>query len=160
MIFRFRVKIGYNKSCYLLILLKNLISAIKNYFIIENKLEKDLFLYSIMLMSSSLSLLFIFSLLGFVLKYNKDIKYIYQFLNSNKRSINNYILNRIGKFKYTWFFKVWKIIINVSYNFIVIKKDIKDIFRNKFITFQYYSFETLSRKMKSIKRHTFYYVLL
>lgn len=45
MIFRFMAKISYKNSQNAFIFLKNLISAIENFIIIDNKLEKNFPLY-------------------------------------------------------------------------------------------------------------------
>lgn len=132
MILRLKVKIGYKRSCNILILSKNLTSAIEDLFIINKKLEKDIHLQLITFITN-LTLLFILLLLDFVFKYDGNFKHIHYLSYPKNTLVNNYILNSKKNLKYTKFLEVFNLIVRIGCYFNIIKKDIKNMFKNIFI---------------------------
>lgn len=77
MILRFRVKIGYNGPYNIFILFKNRISAMRDLFIINNKLDKNIRPHQAVPIPCISRFLFISSLIGFVPKHDKGFQYIH-----------------------------------------------------------------------------------
>lgn len=104
----------------------------KKLFIIDNKFKDNLYLYQVIHIFETFISLFISFLLGFILNYNKNFQCIHIFNYLKRSFINNYILNSIDELKYTRFQQILNFIFKVNCHFII-KKDIKDEFRNMFI---------------------------
>lgn len=113
MILRLKVKIGYKRPCNILILSKNLTSAIENLFIINKKLEKDIYLQLITFITN-LTLPFILLLLDFVFKYDENFKHIHYLSYPKNTLVNNYILNSKKNLKYTMFLEVFNLIVRID----------------------------------------------
>ncbi len=102
MIFKFELKIDYKNPQNIFIFSKNLVSIIKNLFIIDNKFFKDIYLCQIVSIPS-LAIILIFSPLSFIFKYNKGLRWIYHLFYLKKNFINDYILDKAEKLNYTRF---------------------------------------------------------
>lgn len=109
MILRFETEIGYKNPQNVLIFSKNFALAMKDPFIIDNKLTKVIQLCWVVLIPIPIAP-FILSPIGLVLKYNGGFKQIYHLLHPKEKSINDHILNREGKLRYTQFQNVLDLI--------------------------------------------------
>lgn len=99
-IFKLKTEIGYKSSQNILILLKNLVSIIKDLFIINNKFVKDIQLYWVIFVPIP-DALFILSFLTFISKHDKRFRKIHHFSYFKKKSVNDYIPDAIKKLRYT-----------------------------------------------------------
>ena len=79
--------------------------------------------------------LFISFLLGFVLKYNEDFRRIYYLSYPAKHSVNNYIKEKYGILIYITFVDITEIIVRAGRKFLIIKKNVKKVFRIILIAF-------------------------
>ncbi len=129
MILRFEVEIGYKDPCDVLKLSKNLASAMEDPSIIDNKLEEDICLRKVVSVPVP-SPPFISSPLGLVLKHDGDFRRIHHLSHPKGRSVNDHIPDGAGELRYTRFQEVLDLILATGRHSIVIKRDIKDAFRN------------------------------
>ena len=78
--------------------------------------------------------LYIYSLLRLVLKYNKGLWRIHHLSYLKGCFINNYIPKKFSNIKYINIKEVYTKILVVGHSCIIIKKDIKDTFKNILIS--------------------------
>ncbi len=128
MVLRFREELGY-EGPDAFILSDNLASALEDPTIIEKKIQEDLASGCVTLVHQS-NRPFIFSPLGLVSKYDRGWKRIHYLLHVRGESVNDHIPDGIGKVRYTRFPEVLQLVINVGRHFVIIKRDVKDGFRN------------------------------
>lgn len=130
MILRFEVEIGYKRPPDVLILSKNLgLLAMEDPSIIDKKLEEEICLKRVVLVPNP-SPPFISSPLGLVPKHDGDFRQIHHLSHSKGKSVNNHIADGVGELRYTRFQESFNLILDTDCNSIVIKRDIKDAFRN------------------------------
>ena len=79
--------------------------------------------------------LFISFLLGLVSKHNGGFRRIYYFSYSVKYSVNDYIKKEYGILIYITFVDIIEMIVRVGRGFLIIKKDVKKVFRIVLIVF-------------------------
>lgn len=126
---RFCVELDYKKPRNAFILLRNLVLVIANLIIINNKLKKDVrlcYIISVYKPKSS----FISSSLDLILKHDSGFYKIHHPFYLKSCLVNDYILDTVEKLIYTKFQKVLELILAIGRSYIIIKKDIKDIFCN------------------------------
>lgn len=124
----FRAHLGY-EGPNAFILSKNLASALVDTEIIDKKLADDLRCCRVEKVTNS-TLPFIFSPLGLVLKHDRGWKNIHHFSCPVGRSDNHYISDAAREMKYTQFQDILQMVIRAGRNCIILKRDIKDDFRN------------------------------
>ena len=135
-ILRFGMDLEYKGPRDVLILSKNLTSAIEAPSIIDNKLEEDIGLRRVISMPNPTAL-FILSPLGLVPKHNEDFCRIHHLSHPKGCSVNDHILDGAGELRYIRFQEVLDLILKAGRPFIVIKRDIKDAFQNVLIAPQH-----------------------
>lgn len=128
MILCFAAQLGYKKP-KAFILSKNLEPALVDPQIIDKKLAKDLKSQRVEEVAKSISLL-ISSPLKLVPKYNKGQRKIHHLSHLVGCSVNDHIPDGVGEIRYTWFQDVLQIIIWAGKNCIILKRDIKAVFKN------------------------------
>lgn len=129
MILRFGVELGYKGPRDVLILSKNLVSAMEDPSIIDNKLEEDLRLRRIVPVPNP-SIPFISSPLGLVPKHDGGFRRIHHLSHPKGRSVNDHIPDGAGELRYIKFQEVLNLILKAGRHCIIMKRDIKDAFRN------------------------------
>lgn len=130
MILHFEVKLGYKGPSNAFILSDNLALALKNPAIIEKKLQKDLASSRVTQPQGAPTPPYICSSLGLVLKYNGSWQKIHHLFHPRRESINNYISDGAGKLRYTCFQEVLQLVTRAGRHCIILKRDMKDVFRN------------------------------
>ena len=128
MIFCFGAQFGY-KGTNAFILLKNLALALADTGIIDKKLAEDVRCRRVEEVTNPI-LLFISSPLGLVPKHDGGWRKIHHFSHPVGRSVNDYIPNGAEEIRYTQFQDVLQMIIWAGRNCIILKRDVKDAFRN------------------------------
>ena len=107
---------------------KNLVSALLDPQIITQNLEEDLL--SGRVIPATQKYPFISSPLGLVPKLNGGFRLIHHLSHPRGSSVNNYISKEASHLRYTSLRKIIKMILRAGRHCIIIKKDIKDAFRN------------------------------
>lgn len=79
------------------------------------------------------SLPFIFLPLGFMPKHNRGFWQIYYRSHSKRYSVNDHILDRVGKLRYTRFQELPNLILPMGHHSIIIKRVIRNPFQNVLI---------------------------
>lgn len=129
MILRFGAELGYEGPSNAFILSDNLASALKDPAIIEKKLQEDL-------ASGCVSPVqqprppFICSPLGLVPKHDGGWRRIHHLSHPRGESVNDYIPDGAGEMRYTRFQEVLQLVINAGRHCLILKRDVKDAFRN------------------------------
>lgn len=129
MILRFGTEIGYKGPQDVLILSENLAPAIGDPSIIDNKLEEDLHLQYVVHVPTPLTP-FISSPLGLVPKHDGGFRRIHHLFHPKGRSVNDRIPDGAGELRYTRFQEVLDLTLKAGRSSIIIKRDVKDTFRN------------------------------
>ncbi len=128
MILRFGAQLGY-EGLNAFILSKNLASALADTGIIDKKLAEDLRCRRVEEVTNP-TLPFISSPLGLVPKHDGGWRKIHHLSYPVSRSFNDHIPNGTGEMRYTRFQDVLQIVIRAGRNCIILKRDVKDAFRN------------------------------
>lgn len=111
------------------ILSKNLVSALADTGIIDKKLAEDLRCHWVEEVTNPI-LPFISSPLGLVPKHNGDWRKIHHLFHPFGCSVNDHIPDGVGEMRYTRFQDVLQMVIRAGRNCIILKRDVKDVFRN------------------------------
>lgn len=98
-IFKFRAEMDYKSFQNVLIFSKNLVSAMKDLFIINNKLAKDIRLCWVVFVRIPTAFFILLSL-TLVSKHERRFRQIHPFLYLKKKSINDYIPEETKKLQY------------------------------------------------------------
>ena len=101
--------------------------------IIDKKLAKDLRCCRVEKVTIP-TMPFISSPLGLVPKYDGGWKKIHHLFYPISRSVNDHITDGVGEIRYTWFQDVLQIVIRAGRNYIILKQDVKDAFKNVPVT--------------------------
>lgn len=128
MITRFGAELGYEGSTDILILSKNLSSALVDTKIIDKKLCEDLALQRAVEVKPKR--LFISSPLGLVSKHDGGWRKIHHLSHLVGRWVNNHISDGAKEMRYTRFQDVLEMVIRGGRNCVIMKRDIKDAFKN------------------------------
>ncbi len=128
MVLRFGAKLEY-KGPDAFILSDNLASALEDPTIIEKKLHEDLTSGRVTPVHRP-SRLFICSSLGLVPNHDGRWRRIYHLSHPHGESVNDYIPDGIGEMRYTPFQEVLQLAINTGRHCVIMKRDVKDAFRN------------------------------
>lgn len=107
---------------------KNLVSALLDPQIITEKLKDDLSSGHVIPATQGYS--FISSPLGLVPKPNDGLRRIHHLSHSRGSSVNDFIPKKASNLRYTSLKKVTEMILRAGRHCVIIKKDIKDAFRN------------------------------
>jgi hypothetical protein len=126
-ILKYGCQIGYNGPPQL-ILSQNLKSAHIDQSTISDKLISDLALRRVV--SRTPSFPFISSPLGLVPKGDGGLRRIHHLSHPQGSSVNAYIPESAGSIKYISITDIYKAIISAGRHCVIVKKDIKDAFRN------------------------------
>ncbi len=129
MILRFGAKLDYEGPLNAFILSDNLVSAIKDPAIIEKKLKEDL-APGYMSAVQQPRLPFICSSLGLVPKHDGGWRRIHHLSHPRGESVNDYIPDGACEMRYTSFQEVLQLVTNAGWHCIILKRDVKDAFRN------------------------------
>ncbi len=129
MILRFGAEIGYKGPQNVLILSENLASAMEDPSIIDNKLAEDIQLRRVVSVPTPIAP-FISSPLGLVSKHDGGIRRIYHLSHPKEKSVNDHIPDGARELRYTRFHEVLDLILKAGRYSIIIKRDVKDAFRN------------------------------
>ena len=129
MILRFGAELGYEDPPNAFILSDNLASALQDPAIIEKKLPEDLASSRVSEVQQPHSP-FICSPLGLVLKHDGGWRRIHHLSHTCGELVNDYILDGAGKMRYTRFQEVLQLVTNAGLQCIILKRDVKDVFRN------------------------------
>ncbi len=136
MILWFGAELGYKGPPNTFILSDNLTSALKDPAIIEKKLHRDLASDRLSEIQQSRTPL-ICSPLGLVSKHDRGWRRIHHLSHPRGESVNDYIPDGAGEMRYTRFQEVLQLVTNADWHFIILKKDVKDEFRNVPVAPQY-----------------------
>ena len=128
MILRFGAQLGY-EGPNAFILSKNLASALADTEIIDKKLAEDLRCRRVEKVTNP-TMPFISSPLDLVPKHDGGWRKIHHLFHPIGRSVNDHILDGVGEMKYTRFQDVLQMVIRAGRNYIILKRDVKDAFRN------------------------------
>ena len=126
-ILKYGCQIGYNGPPQL-ILSQNLKSAQTDHSLISDKLISDLALRRVI--SRTHSFPFISSPLGLVPKADGSYRRIHHLSYPQGSSVNNHIPENAGAIKYIKITDIYEAILSAGRHCIIVKKDIKDAFRN------------------------------
>ncbi len=129
MILRFGAELGYEGPPNAFILSDNLASALKNTAIIWKKLQEDLASGRVSAMQQPHPL-FICSPLGLVPKHDGGWWRIHHLSHLRGESVNDYIPDGAGEMRYIRFQEVLQLVTNAGSHGIILKRDVKDAFRN------------------------------
>ena len=129
MILRFGAELGYQGPPDAFILSKNLSSALEDPAIIDKKLTEDLALGRVVEVESPTPP-FICSPLGLVPKHDGGWRRIHHLFYPRGSLVNDYIPDGAGELRYTRFQEVLQLVIQAGRNCIILKRDVKDAFRN------------------------------
>lgn len=127
-ILSFGAQLGY-EGPDAFILLKNLASALADIGIIVKKLDDDLRCRQVEEVTN-LILPFISSSLGLVPKHDRGWRKIHHLFHPVSNSVNNHIPDGMGEMRYTQFKDVLQMVIWAGRNCIILKRDVKDAFKN------------------------------
>ncbi len=128
MVLQFGVELGY-KGPDAFILSEILASALEDPTIIEKKHQEDLASGRVTLLHQP-SRPFICSSLGLVPKHNGGWRRIHHLSHPHGELVNDYIPDGVGEMRYTRFQKFLQLVINAGRHCVIIKRDVKDAFRN------------------------------
>jgi hypothetical protein len=131
-ILNFDTLIEYQRS-KTLIIFDNLQSVYIDDDIIINFLKDDLILKRVLLIN--FIKFFICSSLELASKNDEEYKHIHHLSHFSRRLVNDFF-SELEELKYIIFQKILDIIINVKRHFFIIKRDIRDAFRNVFVVDQ------------------------
>ncbi len=129
MILSFSAELGYKGPIDAFILLDNLTSSLRDPPIIDKKLTEDLALGRVVEVGKPTPP-FIYLPLGLEPKHNRGWRKIHHFLHPRGESVNDHIPGGAEKLRYTRFQEVLKLIIQAERDSIILKQDVKDVFRN------------------------------
>ncbi len=129
MIIRFGVELGYEGPTNAFILSENLTSALEDTEIIDNKLRDDLALQRVVEVKTPAPP-FISSPLGLVPKHDGGWRKIHHFSHPRGHSVNDQIPDGAGEMRYTRFQDVMRMVTRAGKNCAILKRDVKDAFRN------------------------------
>lgn len=129
MILRFGAKLGY-VGPPAFSLSDNLASALQDPTIIEKKLQEDLASGRVTQVQDPPTPPFICSPLGLVPKYDEGWRRIHHLSHPPGKSVNDYIPDGAGEMRYTRFQEVLQLVTQAGRNCIILKRDVKDAFRN------------------------------
>ncbi len=135
MVLRFGGELGY-EGPDAFILSDNLASALEDPTIIEKKLREDLASGRITLVHQP-SCPFICFLLGLVTKDDGGWRRIHHLSHPRGESLNDYIPDVVGEMKYTRLQEVLQLVINAGRHFVIMKRDMKNAFRNVLVAPQH-----------------------
>ncbi len=135
MVQRFGAELGY-EGPNAFILSENLASALEDYTIIEKELQEDLASGRVTPVHQ-LSRPFICSLLGLVPKHNGGWRRIHHLSHPHVESVNSYIPDGVGEIRYKCFQEVLQLVINEGRYCVIMKRDVKDAFRNVPVALQH-----------------------
>ncbi len=135
MVLRFGEELGYEGPDAFM-LSYNLASALEDLTIIEKKLQEELASGRGTPVHQP-SRPFIFSLLGLVPKHDRGWRRIHHLLHPHGESVNDYIPDGVGEMRYPRFQKVLPLVINVGRHCVIMKRDVKDAFRNVPVALQH-----------------------
>ncbi len=135
MVLRFGAELRY-EGPDAFILSENLASALEDPTIIEKKLQEDLTSGRVTLVHQR-SRSFICSTLGLVPKHDGGWRRIHHLSHPRGESVNNYIPDDVGEMRYTRFQEVLQLVINAGRQCVIMKRDVKDAFRNVVVTPQH-----------------------
>lgn len=115
----------------------NLTLALQNPTIIKKKLQEDLASRRMIQLQEPSTLLYICLLLVFVSKHDSCQQRIHHLSHSSGKSVNDYITNGARELGYRQFHEVLQLVTKVDRHYIILKKDVKDTFRNILVATQY-----------------------
>ncbi len=104
--------------------------------IIEKKIQEDLASGCVTLVHQP-SRPFIYSPLGLVPKHDGGWRRIQHLSHPYSESVNDYIPDGVGEMRYIRFQEVLQLIINAGMHCVIMKKDVKDAFRNVLVAHQH-----------------------
>ena len=128
MILRFGAQLGY-EGPNAFILSKNLASALADTEMIDKKLAEDLRCRRVEEVTIP-TMPFISSPLGLVPKHDGGWRKIHHLSHPVGCSVNDHIPDGAGEMRYTRFQDVLQMVIRAGRNCIILKRDVKDAFRN------------------------------
>lgn len=128
MIFRFEAELGYEGPSNAFILSDNLASALEDPAIIEKKLKDDLAFGRVKEVQPIPP--FICSPLGLVPKHDGGWRRIHHLSHPPGEPVNDHIPDSAGELRYTRFQEVLKLVTSAGRNCVILKRDVKDAFRN------------------------------
>ncbi len=128
MILRFGAQLDY-EGPNTFILSKNLMSALADTGIIDKKLAEDLRCRQVEKVTNP-TLPFISSPLGLVPKHDGGWRKIHHLSHPVDCSVNDHIPDGAGEMRYTRFQDVLQMVIRTGRNCIILKRDVKDAFKN------------------------------
>ena len=129
MILRFGAELGYESPLNTFILLDNLASALRDPLIIDKKLTEDPALGQVVKVGKPI-LSFICLPLGLLPKHDGGWRKIYHPSHPWGESVNDHIPDGAEKLRYTRFQEVLELIIQAERDSIILKRDVKDTFKN------------------------------
>lgn len=129
MILRFGAELSYKGPSDAFILSKNLASALEDEGIIDKKLFEDLGNRRVEEVIAPTPP-FISSPLGLVPKHDGGWRRIHHLSHPVGRSVNDHIPDGAGEMRYSRFQDVLQMVIQAGRNYTILKRDIKDAFRN------------------------------
>lgn len=133
---RFEIEFDYSDSLNIFIISKNLTSTNDDSNVIDEKIRFDLNLDRIIAISidvSDLSSSFISSSLNLVSKSDDDLRRIHHLSHSSDLFINSNIVDEFEKLVYTKLNEILQLILSTKREIIILKRDIRDVFRIVFI---------------------------
>lgn len=101
---------------------------------IIKKLSENL-IFNKKVKTKGLTLLFTCYSMEFILKLDQKRQKIYHFFEFYCSLVNDYLSNKKEKLQYTRFQKMLQLVIQIGKNYIILKKNIEDIYRNIQIAF-------------------------
>ncbi len=129
MIIRFGMELGYEGPTDAFILSEDLASALKGTEIIDNKLRNDLALQRVVEVKA-LAPPFISSPLGLDPKHDGGWRKIHHPSHPRGHSVNDHIPDGAKEMRYTRFQDVLRMVTQAGRNCVILKRDVKDAFRN------------------------------
>ena len=129
MILRFGTELGYKGPLDAFIILDNFASALKDPPIINKKLTEDLALGRVVEVEKPTSP-FICSLWGLVPKHDGGWRKIHHLSHPRVESVNDHIPDGVWELRYTCFQEVLELVIQAGQDSIILKRDVKDAFKN------------------------------
>ena len=137
MILRFGAELGYKGPSDAFILSDNLTSALKDLVIIDKKLQEDLASGRVIQLQGPPTPPYICSPLGLIPKHDGGWRRIHHLSHPRGESVNDHIPDGAGKLRYTRFQEVLQLVTRAGRHCIILKRDIKDVFRNIPVTPQH-----------------------
>ena len=130
MILRFGAELGYDGPSNAFILSENLTSALQDPTIIENKLQRDLASRRVIQLQGPPTPPYICSPLGLVPKHDGGWRRIHHLSHPRGESVNDHIPDGAGELKYTRFQEILQLVTEAGRHCIILKRDVKDAFKN------------------------------